>query len=199
MPFVNRCAHRGTLVVRELRGNHKDHTCVYHRWCYDLEGDLIGVPYQRGTEGKGGLPPDFNKGAHGLRKLEVATYKGAIFGSFDADVEPLADYLGEALFGPLDRFFSKPVEVMGYMRQRVDANWKAYFENLNDGIHAGLLHQQAVMMGLWGNTPKGGDHSRQIRPPLALLHRLSRRRRLRDRVLRQQAGTCRRRVHSVGG
>ena len=154
--FVNRCAHRGSLVVRELRGNHRNHTCVYHRWCYDLEGNLIGVPYRRGAGDKGGLPPDFDIGRHGLCKLEVATYKGAIFGSFDPDVEPLADYLGEELVGPLDRFFTKPVEVMGYMRQRIDANWKAYFENLNDGIHAGLLHQQAVMMGLWGNTPKGG-------------------------------------------
>ena len=154
--FVNRCAHRGTLVVRELRGNSPNHTCVYHRWCYDLKGNLTGVPYRRGIAGKGGLPKSFKKADHGLRQLRVASYKGAIFGSLDAEVEPLEDYLGPEILKPLDRFFSKPVEVMGYMRQRVDGNWKAYFENLNDGVHAGLLHKLAVLMGLWGSSPEGG-------------------------------------------
>ena len=28
--FLNRCAHRGTQLVRELAGNTKDFTCVYH-------------------------------------------------------------------------------------------------------------------------------------------------------------------------
>ncbi len=154
--FVNRCAHRSTLVVREPRGNRKDHTCIYHRWCYDLKGNLIGVPYQHGIEEQGGLPLDFDKSEHGLRTLKVDTYKGAIFGSFHHDVEPLDEYLGPELVEPLDRFFSRPVEVIGHMRQRIGGNWKSYFENLNDGIHAGLLHQQAVMMGLWGNSPEGG-------------------------------------------
>ena len=73
-----------------------------------------------------------------------------------ANPEPLLDYLGREIIKPLDRFFSRPIEVLGYMRQRIDGNWKTYFENLTDGIHAGLLHQLAVKMGLWGNTPEGG-------------------------------------------
>ena len=154
--FVNRCAHRSATVVRELRGNQKNHTCVYHRWCYNHKGELVGVPYQKGIKGKGGLPKKFNKKNHCLRKLKVNSYKGAIFGSLSANPEPLLDYLGPEIIKPLDRFFSKPIEVLGYMRQRIDGNWKTYFENLTDGIHAGLLHQLAVKMGLWGNTPEGG-------------------------------------------
>lgn len=154
--FVNRCAHRSSTVVRELRGNSKNHTCIYHRWCYNHKGELTGVPYQNGINGKGGLPDDFNKNSHGLKRLKVELYKGAIFGSFSDKVEPLLDYLGPEIIKPLDRFFSKPVEILGYMRQRIDGNWKSYFENLTDGIHAGLLHQLAVKMGLWGSTPDGG-------------------------------------------
>ena len=30
--FVNRCAHRGTLLVRDQFGNRRDHTCIYHHW-----------------------------------------------------------------------------------------------------------------------------------------------------------------------
>ena len=35
--FVNRCAHRGTLLVRTTSGTAKDFTCIYHHWCYDRE------------------------------------------------------------------------------------------------------------------------------------------------------------------
>ena len=49
--FVNRCAHRSATVVRELRGNQKNHTCVYHRWCYNHKGELVGVPFQKGIKG----------------------------------------------------------------------------------------------------------------------------------------------------
>ena len=65
--FVNRCAHRSSTVVRELRGNSKNHTCIYHRWCYNHKGELTGVPYQNGINGKGGLPDDFNKNSHCLK------------------------------------------------------------------------------------------------------------------------------------
>src|SRR5579859_1425403 len=30
--FVNRCAHRGAMVRRELSGNAKQHICIYHQW-----------------------------------------------------------------------------------------------------------------------------------------------------------------------
>src|SRR2546429_5826394 len=29
--FVNRCAHRGAMVRRELFGNATEHTCIYHQ------------------------------------------------------------------------------------------------------------------------------------------------------------------------
>ena len=59
--WVNRCAHRGALVCRELRGNvgaSGTHTCVYHQWAYDAGGNLVGVPFRRGLGGKGGYLVD---------------------------------------------------------------------------------------------------------------------------------------------
>src|SRR5512145_547142 len=50
----NRCAHRGAVVRREPRGNAQDHICIYHRWCYALDGKLLGLPFSRGLKGKGG-------------------------------------------------------------------------------------------------------------------------------------------------
>ncbi len=36
--FVNRCAHRGAMVCRELNGNRPTHTCIYHQWSYARSG-----------------------------------------------------------------------------------------------------------------------------------------------------------------
>src|SRR6266496_3236000 len=92
--FVNRCAHRGALVRRELSGNATEHTCIYHQWCYRLDGSLNSIPFRRGIRGKGGLDAGFDMAAHGLRKLRVESINGALFGTLADDAEPLEDYLG---------------------------------------------------------------------------------------------------------
>ena len=51
--FINRCAHRGTTVVRNLAGNAKDFTCIYHHWCYDLKGNLVGGAVRARHERRG--------------------------------------------------------------------------------------------------------------------------------------------------
>ena len=155
--FVNRCAHRGTLLVRDGGGNVEDFTCVYHHWCYDLEGNLIGVPFRRGLKGKGGMPKDFRMSEHGLRRLRVECYRGAVFATFDDHAEDIRAYLGADGVAFLDRLFHKPIRILGYMRQRIPANWKLYLENLKDANHAGLLHQMPVTFGLWRNTQTGGS------------------------------------------
>jgi phenylpropionate dioxygenase-like ring-hydroxylating dioxygenase large terminal subunit len=41
--FENSCAHRGSQVVAEGRGNSKRFTCPYHAWSYDHSGTLKHV------------------------------------------------------------------------------------------------------------------------------------------------------------
>jgi len=154
--FVNRCAHRGALVRRELSGNASEHICIYHQWCYGLDGGLTAIPFRRGVRGKGGLDADFDMGAHGLRPLRVDTICGAVFGTLAADAEPLADYLGEPIIAQLERLFDRPVRVLGYNRQRIRANWKLYAENTRDNYHASLLHEFLVTFGLDRSTQVGG-------------------------------------------
>jgi len=138
--WVNRCAHRGAMVCRQLRGNASSHACVYHQWRYDLEGNLFGVPFLRGLNGQAGMPEDFDRKAHGLRKLRVESYSGLVFATFSETVEPLADYIGPVMGGYIDRIFHKPVEYLGCTRQFSNSNWKLYLENVKDPYHASLLH-----------------------------------------------------------
>ncbi|WP_332812495.1 anthranilate 1,2-dioxygenase large subunit AndAc [Sphingomonas sp.] len=161
--WVNRCAHRGAMVCRHLRGNAATHNCVYHQWSYDSRGNLIGVPFQRGNKGAAGMPPDFDRKDHGLRQLRVESYKGLVFATFSDSVEPLAEYIGPEMCGYADRIFHKPIEYLGCTRQYSNSNWKLYFENVKDPYHASLLHLfhttfNIYRVGMESRVRAGGKH-----------------------------------------
>ena len=150
----NRCAHRGVAFCRERHGRVKDFVCPYHQWNYSLSGDLVGLPFRRGVkqDGRvnGGMPPDFKLADHGLTKLKVARRGGAVFASFDHEIEPFEDFLGPEVLHYYDRVFSgRPLTLLGYSRQRIPANWKLMQENIKDPYHPGLLHTWFVSFGLW--------------------------------------------------
>jgi anthranilate 1,2-dioxygenase large subunit len=139
-----------------MSGNASEHTCIYHQWCYGLDGRLKSIPFRRGIRGKGGLDPSFVMAAHGLRKLRVASVSGALFGTLADDIEPLEDYLGAPVLAQLRRLFERPVTILGYNRQRIRGNWKLYAENTRDNYHASLLHEFLVTFGLDRSTQVGG-------------------------------------------
>jgi anthranilate 1,2-dioxygenase large subunit len=155
--FENRCAHRGAMVCLEDEGNAKDFSCVYHAWTYNLQGDLLGVAFKDGIDGKGGMKPDFCVGDHGLRKLRVATLHGLVFGSFSDDVPPLDEYLGEEIVERIARVLENrtPV-VLGRFTQMLPNNWKLYFENVKDSYHASILHLFFTTFQLNRLSQRGG-------------------------------------------
>jgi phenylpropionate dioxygenase-like ring-hydroxylating dioxygenase large terminal subunit len=139
--FENRCAHRGALICFDDAGSGaKDFTCVYHAWRYDLCGTLRSVAFQRGVNGKGGMPEGFRPEAHGPRKLRVATLGGLVFGTLSPDTPGLADYVGPDVHGYLSLVTRRPLEVIGRFTEVLPNNWKLYAENVRDTYHASLLH-----------------------------------------------------------
>ena len=148
--LLNRCAHRGVQFCQQRHGTAKEFMCPYHQWTYDLQGNLFGVPFRRGVKKQGGMPADFRLEEHGLAKLAVARRHGVVFASFAPDLQPFEAYLGERMLGYFDRVFDgRPLHVLGYMRQRIAANWKLMFENIKDPYHASLLHVFLVTFGLF--------------------------------------------------
>lgn len=156
--WVNRCAHRGAEICRARHGKSEDglFTCVYHQWAYDAKGDLRGVPFLRGLAGKGGMPRDFDKKRHGLRKIRTVNYSGAIFGTFSADTADIESYMGRDVRASFRRILNRPIEILGTTRQYLAGNWKFYAENVRDPYHASLLHLFHATFGLYRSSQKGG-------------------------------------------
>jgi anthranilate 1,2-dioxygenase large subunit len=139
--FENRCAHRGSLLALDDRGSAKAFTCVYHGWSYDLHGELTGVAFKDGVQGKGGMGPSFCMEEHGPRRLRVAEFCGLVFGSFSEEVPDIEDYLGPEIASRIERVLEgrTPV-VLGRFTQMLPNNWKLYVENVKDSYHASILH-----------------------------------------------------------
>lgn len=140
---VNSCTHRGLPVCRADHGNAKRFVCPYHSWSYTVEGDLVTIPQESEVCNK----PD--KSQLGLKKVpRVESWRGLIFGSFDEEIIPLEDYLGDMRFY-LDAFldrFPGGIEFMGAPHRWVlNANWKLPVENqLGDVNHGAFLHAAII-------------------------------------------------------
>lgn len=155
--FENRCAHRGSLLALEDRGNVKEFTCVYHAWSHNLQGDLVGIAFKDGIGGRGGIAPGFCMSDQGPRKMRVTNLFGLVFGSFDEDVDDIADYLGDEVLQRIERVLGsrKPV-VLGRFTQVLPNNWKLYVENTKDSYHASILHTFFTTFELNRLSQKGG-------------------------------------------
>jgi anthranilate 1,2-dioxygenase large subunit/terephthalate 1,2-dioxygenase oxygenase component alpha subunit len=139
--FENRCAHRGAMICLDDGGNAKDFRCVYHAWRYDLRGNLKSVAFQRGVNGKGGMPPDFRLEQHGPRKLRTTVLFGLVFGTLSDATPDIETFAGPAVSRRLRTAAEgRTLQVIGRFTEVLPNNWKLYAENVRDTYHASLLH-----------------------------------------------------------
>lgn len=134
----NRCRHRGATVCEKTKGNATGFTCPYHSWSYALDGKLRGLPYSDGYEDvieKSDLP---------LKSLKVGVYNGMIFASYNEEIEPLEDFLGNARHW-IDLFMKQgagfPIKTQGEHKFSFKGNWKIQLENTTDGYHFPVVHK----------------------------------------------------------
>jgi anthranilate 1,2-dioxygenase large subunit/terephthalate 1,2-dioxygenase oxygenase component alpha subunit len=140
--FENRCAHRGALICLDNAGKGaKDFHCVYHAWRYDLRGNLASVAFQRGVNGRGGMPADFRLSDHGPRKLRTATVLGLVFATLHDDTPDIETFIGQDVLTAMRRIIGgRQIEIIGRFTEVLQNNWKMYAENVRDSYHASLLH-----------------------------------------------------------
>jgi phenylpropionate dioxygenase-like ring-hydroxylating dioxygenase large terminal subunit len=113
--------------------------CPYHGWTYALSGGLVTTTFDRH------FPPDFDFSQLGLPHVpRVESHKGLVFGSWNKNVVPLADYLGDIAWY-VDPFLSRSgggMEVLAPPhRWRAKCNWKVGALNfVGDSQHILTTH-----------------------------------------------------------
>ena len=144
--FVNACSHRGARVCRQRAGNKRNHMCPFHGWTFSSGGDLLDIT----DEKTGGYPEAFNRADFGLNPVaKLENYRGFVFASLSADVDPLIDYLAGArdfIDMMVDQSKTGELEVLpGTNRYRYHGNWKMQVENGLDGYHVMTTHANYFM------------------------------------------------------
>lgn len=151
--LINRCAHRGSTVCAEGRGNTERFVCPYHGWSYDRAGALKAVPFSSGYE-KNKLE---NLGL--TRVPRVQSYRGFLFASLAPRGESLEEFLGpaRASFDDfVDRAPGGELEVAGGVFKHVyHGNWKLMLENHLDGAHPAWVHASSVAASRAAPDPGG--------------------------------------------
>jgi phenylpropionate dioxygenase-like ring-hydroxylating dioxygenase large terminal subunit len=120
--LLNSCRHRGARVCRADSGNARNFVCPFHGWTYEHSGRLITTTFDRH------FPNGFDFSASGLARVpRLEAHKGLIFGSWNSDVMPLSEYLGDISWY-IDPFLMRSPRGMEVLapphRWRAKANWK---------------------------------------------------------------------------
>ncbi|MFC6236341.1 aromatic ring-hydroxylating oxygenase subunit alpha [Longivirga aurantiaca] len=132
--FFNVCTHRAAILTGQKCGNYgRVLKCMYHAWAFNLEGELVGVPYEEG------YGPDFDRGELGLVSVSVDTFFDLVFVAINPRVPSLVDYLGEIVdhLGP----YVQGIEAIGRNSWTYEGNWKLWHENFRDNYHPEFAHR----------------------------------------------------------
>ena len=141
--FANVCAHRGVEVASGT-GNTEEFSCPYHGWLYDLDGKLVGAPYMKEAEG-------FDPTNCRLKPLQLGTWAGWIFITFNPDPMPLEQHL-DPFIRESSFLKMEDARVVDKVVMDLECNWKFAVENSLD-----IYHVQAVHQATFGNfvDPEG--------------------------------------------
>jgi choline monooxygenase len=134
--FQNVCLHRGNELCHGSGTGRTELRCVYHRWCWDLDGRLREVPSRKGF---GVIAPD----EYTLRSVQVDTWGALVFVNLDLDAEPLAAFLAPvvertAWLRP-DEYACRAIVTIP-----LPCNWKTGIDAFSETYHVQGIHRQMI-------------------------------------------------------
>lgn len=158
--FLNQCRHRGMRLCRADLGTAKNFTCTYHGWTYDTAGNLIGVPQEEEAYHNEIVKEDWPA----RKVVQVDSYRGFIFGNWDATAPPLLEYLGDHRYY-FDAFVNRTesgTEVLGGVHKWIiPANWKLGAEQFSSDMYHGPISHASAVMAL---TPEDQNIEQEVIP-----------------------------------
>ena len=134
--FQNACRHRGNSLCEGMASGLTELRCPFHRWTWDLAGQLREVPSRRGF---GALRNDDLE----LVPVAVDEWGPLVFVNLDPEAEPLAEFLdgvpADAAWAQLDEF-----RCVVTTSTPVAANWKVVADGFSETYHIQGLHREML-------------------------------------------------------
>jgi Rieske 2Fe-2S family protein len=152
--FHNTCRHRGSRIVADGKGASARLVCPYHRWTYELSGELVSAARM----GEAFQPCD-----HGLKPIRVETCAGGVYVSISDDAPPFETFRSTLapLLAPHRLHDAKLAHEVQFVER---ANWKLAMENARECYHCATSHPELSLTfptGVSANFDYGEDARRQ--------------------------------------
>ena len=134
--FQNVCLHRGNELCNGSGSGMDEIRCVYHRWCWGLDGRLREVPSRKGF---GVLKND----EFMLNPVQVDTWGPLVFVNLDMSAEPLADFLApvvdETAWLRTEEYAAQAIITIP-----LPCNWKTGIDAFSETYHVQGIHRQMI-------------------------------------------------------
>jgi len=146
--FHNSCPHRGSELCRgEEEPLGKLIRCPYHAFSFAAsDGALVATGHAVPT-------PDFDRAAHGLKRVACREWNGFLFLNLDA--EP-GDLFTDAGLRSLDNWPMASLVTGHRWETEVACNWKAFWENYSECLHCPGIHPELCdMVPIYGKGIMG--------------------------------------------
>jgi Rieske 2Fe-2S family protein len=130
--FHNTCRHRGSQICKPGKGVAARLVCPYHRWTYELSGELAHAAR---------MGEAFDPGEHGLSAVHLESVGGALYVCL-ADTPPdISDFRRgmEPLMAPHNLSRAKLAHESVIVEK---ANWKLAMENARECYHCPGAHPE---------------------------------------------------------
>lgn len=133
--FHNVCRHRGARLLDGPTGNIKNRiTCPYHAWSYDLEGQLVSLPYKQ-------FFPSVKTEELGLRPIEMELCLGFVFIRIEGSGPSVAEQFAPAMEDLSPYHFDELLPLGRVTYREREVNWKQIADNYIDALHIPIAHQ----------------------------------------------------------
>ena len=136
--FHNVCRHRGNLLLDKPCRSVSAIACPYHRWTYELTGELRATPHFGGNN-IGWEGSDFDKNSLGLKSVRSVAWNDWLFVNLDGEAPPFETF-ARGLIDHMRGYDFSQISVGTVRDFEFRSNWKNVAENFLETYHTHWVH-----------------------------------------------------------